>query len=71
MRIKKYKNWLSDCINKRTDEFYTIDSLIAAGEMSDSERRFLPANNYPYRELISMHRVQIMDKSEWLVKTKQ
>lgn len=68
MKIKKYNNWIDACLNKRNNSLYTLESLISSGTISETELRFYPQQKYPYRELMSLSRVQDAQKSEWLVR---
>ena len=61
MDVKSKKNWLASCINNKTGTPYTLDTLIAAQVLSESERSVFGELPLPRRELISMYRVQLPD----------
>lgn len=70
VRIKKYRQWLAETTNPKTpDRFLTLESLIASGEVSESERKLFPRQDFPYRELVSLQRRLTPDKREWIVRS--
>jgi hypothetical protein len=70
VRIKKYRQWLAECTNPKTPErFLSLESLIASGEVSESERKLFPRQDFPYRQLVSIQRRQTPDKREWIVRS--
>jgi hypothetical protein len=71
MNIKKKENWIAQCTNIKTGQLYTLDNLIAANVISDNERHLFGELPLPRRELISIYRVQLADKSEWLQRFEQ
>ena len=71
MQIRKYKNWLKACVNAKTNTPYTLDSLIAAQILSESEREVFGELPLPRRELVSLWRIQVQNKTEYLVRTEK
>lgn len=70
MVFKKYNNWIEACINSRNGKAFDLNTLISSGVISEEELQFYPSEVVG-RELLSMSRVQTVDKSEWLVRSER
>lgn len=67
MGVQKYNLFIEKCISKKSGKPHTLESLINSNVISEEERQYYPLEPVG-RELLSMSRVQAVDKSEWLVK---
>jgi hypothetical protein len=68
MDVTQKMRFLDSCRHKKSMEFITLDSLQAAGQISDTEVKLFKGQQFPRRELIGMIRHQDYDKNEWLVR---
>ena len=68
MEVKQRKRWLAQVRNKRSDQYLTLDSLLAAGTISDSEKEIFQGQQFPRVELICVTRVKTHDGSEFLMR---
>ncbi len=71
MDVRQKRRWLASCTNKKTGKFITLDQLVAAGRISEAERKLYGNKQFPRRELIHMTRHQSDDNREWLTRTEQ
>lgn len=71
MEIKKKQNWLAACLNIKTNNPYTIDSLVNANVISEEEKELFGDLPLPRRELVSLHRIQAPNKVEYLSRTER
>jgi hypothetical protein len=68
MDVTQKMRFLDSCRHKKSMEFITLDSLQAAGQISDTEVKLFKGQQFPRRELIGMIRHQDYDKNESLVR---
>jgi hypothetical protein len=64
--IKQKRRWLAASINKKTGAFHTLDQLLAAGKISEVERKLFGDKTFPRREITQIIRHQTDDKREWI-----
>jgi hypothetical protein len=71
MDVRQKRRWVASCTNKKTGEFITLDQLVAAGKISEAERKLYDNKQFPRRELIQITRHQSDNKREWLIRTEK
>ena len=71
MEVKKKNNWLKACLNIKTNNPYTLDSLESANIISEEEKELFGKLPLPRREIISLHRIQAPNKVEYLSRTEK
>ena len=68
MDVTQKMRWLDACRHKKSLDFITLDSLRAAGQISNTEVKLFGDQKFPRRELVGMIRHQDYDKNEWLIR---
>jgi hypothetical protein len=68
MDVIQKMRWLDSCRHKKSLDFITLDSLKAAGQISNTEVKLFGDQKFPRRELVGMIRHQDYDKNEWLIR---
>ena len=66
MKIKKYNNWIEDCINKKNGKPHSLDSLIASGYSQRERSHFLPSRNLSIQRTYFHGANSKTNKFEWL-----
>jgi hypothetical protein len=66
--IKQKRRWLAASINKKTGAFHTLDQLLAAGKISEVEKKLFGDKTFPRREITQILRHQTDDKREWILR---
>jgi hypothetical protein len=66
--IKQKRRWLAASINKKTGAFHTLDQLLAAGKISEVEKKLFGDKIFPRREISQIFRHQTDDKREWIMR---
>ena len=71
MDVKQKKRWWAQCTHKKSGNFITLDSLSSAGKISDYEKELFEGQKLPRREMISMVRIKVDNKGEYLHRIEQ